>query len=809
MLRIFLASALFLGAGAAMAADQPATVPPMRASFQVRVPSEVAFGKLWMDVALFHPFSGSISRDAWEAGYFRILDTVATGHTANQQNWAEALALLGDPCSLVLPGDEGTGAEFLPVLWEGGNDGLVWIVGGDRNQVPAKFGPIASINGVSLEKFLADRVGSRPIMAQRIGALTLASRRKTEFTWEVKDSAGRRMELKSIHKVPEEIWIEGDWSGVPLHEAIKLKTRDAILGLKSLDLRMINWPCWDGAYSLISSLRYIHGTQPMAWIERGHVGFSQVNEGDPRPAVYNSGVLVRLTTEPWPIGHILPAKLPQALVHEGNLGMLAGLAFDGSVDAPAKVAFVTMPDGIRIALRTASWGSSQAVPSAGTSFSNAGLLSVPAARALAAAAIINYDSLFTYSRAEAQRKLVDGVLTLYANGCSVLEMIRYIDLFSGDAHSGAQSRGVGMFPTPQAMIARLSGSQSVAPWKRPVFSNIQTFLDSKGKVRLLRASATYALPAGAELLEVDGKTPGDLLHVVKTRTGLTPLFEGAFSTRIGDFLRPDALLNGYKIKTFDPWEKAEKETEITRFSSVAPSRFEAPGWVFATSKSQMGPKAIAEAMAAGYSVVLDMRFASDGTRSTLMDPYENPDGFPGIPNEAYFKKTASKPAEWGRGDTPTPNSDPGDRSARLEGNVWLGGAANGHFRGTLRGTLVLLVDGSTLSYLETRSLLLRELFHGHVQVAGLPSAGTTGNTAWVFLPTGEPASPWTVYSPTGMWPIYGLASPNNGAGVPLDIQITPKELESAITKGEPDPLLAALVRRLPTLRKPVSIGKGH
>jgi len=118
-------------------------LPTLRRPFVANAPDSVRLGKLWWDVGLFHPFTGSVSRKAWEDAYFITLTESAKAPFDFRSALARALGTLRDPATLLALNGEGAGDHYLPVIFEVRQDG-VWIVGG---LTPAKlFGTIQMVD---------------------------------------------------------------------------------------------------------------------------------------------------------------------------------------------------------------------------------------------------------------------------------------------------------------------------------------------------------------------------------------------------------------------------------------------------------------------------------------------------------------------------------------------------------------------------------------------------------------------------------------------------------------------------------------
>lgn len=758
--------------------------PPGRVAFPVKAPTPVALGKLWTDVGLFYPFAGRMSRAAWEAEFFAEMNRSLDGTVPLSLLAAQTLGSLQDPGALVLEKDEGRGEYFLPVLYEVMPDGSLWVVGGAREAVSKRMGPVTHINGEPLSVFLARRTGGNPGPDQVASVLSFAGQQAKAFTWTFTFGDGTSRDITATKDLPKDIWVEGGWDGVPLQLLPGLSAQE-LAAVRRLDLRIAAW--LNGGASDLSSklgpiwdkLRLQARFTPVFQISRQNTGYT---DGSPS-SVYSSKVMHEAVpfvqhpkadasfTARWPQGGCVPLGLSRAL---------AGWALPPEVHAVASRARYAL-ETVDILLPTAVYGAgasygSSAFPGStrgelpALGFDQSRRLHRGAAKALAAATILNFDQLFGFTPEPFQAPLAAGVLSLVKDAADVPDLIMQMARFNHEPHSHVRQSNGGS-RTDAEEKTRHPGTPI------PRFLPFRTISPDPGTLIVIAPTpaAKQGLPirAGARITAIEGIPIGQWL---KRASNINPArpddlmragFELNYCLPIKDsltveFVNPGEAAQVQAIATCNP--KEYTELPLPQHHAPLP-----PGWTLLNKPEQLSTDEMIRRAEAGENFLVDMR---------VPDVLADPDTRLAISDWGYFIRTPSEPAPWGSAAVANPM-----RAVRLRvGNPELPPPI-------LKGKIVLLVWGENQSSMETQPMLLKSGLGmtSHTFLVGLPTAGVTGPITTLKLPLGEEAG-FAFYTPTGAWPVFRSRAIQY-RGIPLDLEVTTAALLRRSKTGDSQDLL--------------------
>lgn len=776
-------------------------IPPGRAVFDLSAPVPVALGKLWTDVGLFYPFPGPTRRVDWERDYFALLNRSLKDSESLDSLAAQALGLLGDPNALVLPKSEGKGEYFIPLLFEFDREGRAWIVGGDRAIVAKRLGPVTHINGETIQSFLARRVGDHPSPDQATAALSMAGHQASRFEWAISFSDGTNLKVPATKVLPGDVWIEGGWDGVSLHELPGLSS-EGLAAVRRLDLRMAPWMN-AGASTLLPKLTPVwRSLKARALAQETYVATRQ-NTGYPDGSI--SGVYTsKVTLEPvpflqqpaadsaitvrWPQGGYVPSGLSRALGGWALSPDAKALASRtryalGAVD-------VIFPTSMYVS-RVSFQGSASTGPSRGElpalGFEHGKLLQREAAKALAVATIMNFDQLFGFTPERVQRSFAEGLLGLLKDAADVPDLILRSAPLNQEPHAHVRQANGG---------ARTDSDEKVRHLRTPPRRFLPFRIlspDPRTLVVLVAtppAGAASPMRAGAKILGIEGIPVQEwLVRAARINPGRSD-----DRMRVGielNYCLPDQ--ESLSVEFANPGEAAQVRTiallsgkEFTEVHLPALHPTLPAGWTLVNTPEQLSTDEMIRRSEAGENFLVDFR---------VPDVLADPDTRLAIPDLSYFIKSPSQPAPWG--------SSPGSISMQAVrakvGKPEMPPPA-------LKGRIVLLVWGENQSSTESQPIVLKAAqgMSSHVYLVGLPTAGITGPTTTIRLPLGEETG-FAYYTPTGAWPVFRSRSIQY-QGLPLDWGISIERLlEQSKKKGSQDPLLECTIEdlnRLPATAKP-------
>ncbi len=786
---ISLSLTLFGGQGSSLS-----EFPSRRLGFEVKAPVPVALGKLWTDIGLFYPFPVEVRRADWERGFFQTMNRSTSESLPLRLLAAQALMGLRDPGALVLEKQEGKGDFFLPVLFHVKSH-QVWINGGSREAVPQSIGPIEKINGVSIKEFLARYVGESPTEDQMAAALSFAAQRTESFSWSLLLGDGSTKVVAATKELPKDIWVEGGWDGVPLHQLVATSAQD-LATVQRLDLRIAPWLRGGGLAlneqleGLWPRLKATAKSNPVYLVSRQNIGYPDGSPTsvytskvilEPAPFIESAGAKPTFTVR-WPQGGAVPVSLTQTL---------AGWALPADVRAIGASARYAFQD-VDVILPTAVYGSQAGfrdsaytgpvrgeLPALG--FANGRVLNRTAAKALATASMLNFDQLFGFTPEAFQQSLSLGLLGLYERAKNVPDLIFQAAPFNREPHSHVRQANGGTRTDVDEKIRHAS-----TPERR--FLPFRAINPTTDSLLVLVSTPEVASPipirAGARIKAING-TP------IKQWLDQASLINPA---RPADRMRIGLELN-YCLPTQGPLSvEFENPGEPSQVQAITPLTAKAytevylpkahaalpKGWTLVNQPQQLSYNDLLHRAETGENFLVDFRVpnALKGPRSMLVNT-----------GMGYFIKTPTEPAPWG---------SPTDSMAMQAVSVTLGDP--GTPQKGLRGRIVLLVWGENQSSTETMPLVLRTAdgIHQQVFIVGLPTAGVTGPITTLRLPIGEEDG-FAYYTPTGAWPFFrGRAIQYRG--LPLDREFTIKDVLQRIEKGKSeDPLLDCAIEALKTL----------
>ena len=801
MRRIFIAGLLCLGVMNAQEAVslKSVTLPVRRATFDATAPADVHVGKLWWDIGLFHPFSGEVSRDAWEKGYFALMNKAALPGANEAVLAAEALALLKDPASLVLEVNEGRGDHFLPIIWAV-KDGKAWIIGGDKSQIQQPFGPVDQVGGRPIKDFLARRLGSFQSDDRIYAALTLASRRSLAFAMEFA-AGGAKANFRSVADLKEikEPWIQGGWKGHSILEldGQRIPGLEAVKALAPLDLRAANWMSVgkaNGVEDLLMFLGAQSAPKEVVRLAREHRG--QYDEDWDRYA-HDSSSYNRIVAMPSPNRMAFingsansAVTLPQVILDSRLAEALAGWAIPAALNVSARETQYAFGPGLEIRLRLESWSGSLADAKNQATYQNGGLLTVEAAKALAAATIIEYDHLFAFTPEAIQPGVVKAAIAAKSAAPDVFDLVLRSGGITKDSHTTTFTRGLIKNPWE----GPIAGILSRAPWAVQPVPYLPAYETSTGEIRLLR-SLTGLAKAGSVIESLKGVPVAEQVKKVRPLTWARPEQRDVV-TDFGHLAIGGAM--GKPVQTTDPSttgpadmvivEGGKKKTVTLPTWWIYDSQYEpfkAPsGWEIARTGGAAPTVAdLTKALEDGKKIIIDARRA----RCLNVEAgWKVPAPYP-TPSQSGFRRTPDAPFAWG--------TDPVDSGPWMAQNNTTF-AVRGYLQSgpsltkALPGSLVILVSGVSASHLELAATFLKEAFPLNTKIIGLPTAGTMGVLTRLFLPVGGGDNSLVYYTPTVSLMTIGGHN-YNFVGVPLDHQVSEDELLKEMAAGSPDPLLSA------------------
>jgi len=799
MKRAWIALLLCVACGS-LSAQRPISTPPRRVAFEANAPVDVLVGKLWWDIGLFHAFTGPISRDQWEKGYFGLMNKAVKPGADPAALAAEAVALLKDPASLVLETMEGQGGFFLPILWEV-KGGKAWIIGGDKSLLAAPFGPVEKVNGLPIADFLSKRLGAAQSDDRAYAALTLASRRLMPFSTEF-SSGAKKLSVRAVDKLADikDPWIQGGWKGTSYLslDDKKFASVEAIRNLPGgLDFRQSPWVDFANSSNLDSILQLLGASSPqngVVRVVREHRG--QYDEDWDRYA-HDSGSYNRAAAYQAPnhmtwvkAGAPIPVTLPQVLLDPLLAEVLAGWALPAAKNTCAKAVRYAFLPGVDVRLRLESWCGGLADMKHHATYQNGHLLTVEAARALATASIINFDHLFSFTPEAMQSKVFSRALETMKVSKSAHDLVQRSGGITMDKHATAFS---------EAPFTSISERIHNPVLKNPlihlqVAPVVPTFQMSNGDLRLIRSVDGF-FEAGAILERANGIDLPALTRKIHPYTAnrednrdlstqSTLEIGGEFGEAV---VGPEPTPKTITFATRNP-KTGEQKNLVLPFAVISSVMYEPyrgtlpAGW---TLLQRPSPEDITQALEAGRKVVVDAR-----VRKPIKGGFELP--APHVsPSLAGFRRTPFAPVAWGE---PSANEV---WYGQTETDLALRGfpQAAPSDQNKVTGTLVILVSGETVSQPELAATWLKEAFPKNTLVVGLPTGGSMGSRTVLALPVGGGKKDLALYGPTVSMDLINGRN-YSYTGIPLDRQITEAEINAALDGGANDALMGALAKIL-------------
>jgi hypothetical protein len=749
-----------------------AELPPPRIKFEANAPDEVLLGRLWTDIIWFHPFGLGQTRDAWEKDYFGLLNRAASKEESLQNLAAAALGKLNDPASMLMPSEEGHGESMLPLIWElRGNE--IWLVGGSKALVPSALGPLQFINGIPVQTWLKGRVGESPSPSQAIAALNVFGQReavfKSSFTL-----GGSTLTIESSQNVPTDLWIDGGWKGMSIHDLPESIPSESI----ALDLRTAHLLRGDSLRRVIARLstwRRAAKTKTTYRVAWSHIGLGNDFSN------YQSHLSAEPVAPLQPVGAKLEAsawlgasnQLPSSLAE-----ILAGWVLDPNQSVAASVARYTLGPWT-VQLRTATYGAPLSyalgtgpnrhflVPGWGATQT----LSVPAARALAAATVINFDHHFAFTPAEFQASAFKGLIKSYQETNSVIEFLNQVGASTKDPHPTFLGLSTGARSDQELKVrdASTPGIPFIHPFVLTVDPNpprILLFTGLNGLQEDMRV--------GSHILSVEGVPAAEWL---KRSAAMTPFRDGEWMR----WARPLHYLWQKEVLNVELELPSGKHTQIQyrpipnqAFKFALGTTIQQPpkGWTLVRG-AEKSYEEIDRFLESGTNVVLDMRFGPPS--GNLGRIHGGP-----VPVTSH-ERMPINPITWGTRD---------DGYIRVRQLLF----GEGTKRSSTDGQLIVLVWGLNQSSLETSPWTLR-LAYPNSKLVGLPTAGITTQVVELQLPLGGGSSSHASFYPTGGWSTFSGKS-FHYRGLTLDSEISLKTIKEWIRRGSQDPLLDAVIKNI-------------
>jgi len=780
------------------------TFPPSRVPFQHQAPDEVILAKLWWDIGHFSPFTGSISRDAWEKGFFKILNEHLEGRIDLAQAVAETVALLNDPHQLVLAPGEGQGPHFLPAIFEI-RDGKPWIIGGDRKQVPAVFGPITSVDGTPVETFLSKRLGSNRSPERIFAAFTLAASQKAPFQ-SVFGSPKGSLTVSSLDapaKV-QEAWIDGGWKGVRLSEIQEMPPK-GLAGLKekipALDLRDAHWQLGLVPDPLQTTL-ILRGASapdlPVVRIVREHQG---VYEADWDRYASDSYSFNRIAAHPAPsrIAWVekdapCPAERPLVLLHEHLAEILAGWGLPAHLDTAAETTLLDLAPSLTVRLRTQSWAPGLSDAKHVATYRNGTILSKGAAKALATATILNFDHYYGFTPEHRQAQLFSRMLTIHAEAQTALEVVSRSGWATGDLHGTTGLYLSGELPDPLWETMTIAGVNPTWPCGHLFMVNPYRFED--GSVRFLVSAE--GIKAGHILHSINGipislisKTAAKSIpHRDETKDPLWSfllLSNNAFGApKHVHTYKPQYLT--IEVSSSHEDKKIKLHIPAGRPLINDPAPRPPDGWkLFSSTENPPTLDEVLKKIEAGDNIILDARKQNFIDMPWAFSVWELPSRY-FSPFFSQSRKTPASPSTWGHKGTYSINGRPNPNPSFSSNEPF---CLEKPQNPTLKGRLIIVVDGSVASQNEGISLFLKESFPKNTAIVGTPTGGCIGAMTYVFLYSGDKSSRIIPYSPT-VSSVLINGKNIHLAGVPLDYRVSEDEIRKALRVGTSDAVLTSV-----------------
>jgi hypothetical protein len=779
------------GIVSAQSASGPKQTPPPIpgfANFSFSAPDPVALGRLWLDVGMFHPFTGKVTRQTWDPIYFELMNKIAQGRIPLREAAASAIGALEDPGSMVLGEAEGEGKFILPLVFEARKDGI-WIVGGSRSSLQSVFGPIKRINGESISKFMEGHVGTATSLAQQIAVLQMASQSPQAKDWSFQDWAENSLIVKSTSTLPTDAWVEGGWKGTPLHELAKWETND-LQKVVALDLRTLAWsPAASRALNrvmsnLAASVNPSGSAFLTKWFHKGYVNGLPGTGPSYETSLISEGLPLRRSSLPERHVEIVPP--PVFIPRPGIILPLGGWAIPKGLSIPSEKTIYSIAPGVRIQLTTSflSETAPNTIPSmfagpidflASNRPAAWKSLSVPAAKSLAAASILNWTAHFGFIKPEIQEEAFKNISTLPDKSTSVHDLLLRSSFFLQEPHT-----------TSFALDFRdLAGGdwEAGTATKKSRLPFIGT-VRPDGTIQVHRPAQNTPIKVGAIVKEINHRPMKELIDEMKIRVP-TPNNPFRICKDMGmlfpyntpleiTFTNPGEPSRREKIDpvTYDgPWDEGDSSFTET---------FAAQGWTYINNPRGIAGKELIEGLKKGKNYVFDLRFNAVGVS-------DDGQAFPNSVAQAVYYRTPGAPITWG--------NPPSESSFVYEESQ----TYNTHSTGEhYPGKVVMLVWGVSQSSLEATALINKLLFLSNSYIVGTPTSGVLGFVSYLKLPIGD-SDRFEMMSATGLWPGREGATVQY-RGLSLDLEFTETEIQNAFQAGSTDPYLTVMSKHLKDLK---------
>lgn len=789
---------------------------PRRASFITNAPPEITMAKLWWDIGLFHPFTGNVSRNEWEKGYFGLLNQAMEPGADISKLVAEAVALLQDPYSMILESGEGVGQHFLPILWEvRGSE--AWIVGGPASRLSKSFGPIRTINKIPFSTFLTRRLGSFRNEARLLALLSLVSHRETPFEVSFNDGQ-HELTIDSINTITQagELWFNDRKSyGTNLcsPEACSFMTWPDIALIKQLDLRLANWIPTNFNSKLENTMVLRSGQAPRQSIYRISREHRGQYDADFDRYGNDSVFFNRILADPPPnfikfITKTTPCvvTIPKIVIDEILAETLAGWALPPSMNVCARSTTYTVLPGLDLRLRLESWCQGLDIAKHHATHDNGYILSLKAAKALAIATVINHDHYFGFSTEADQVKIFKDSIRVGFESNDVLDFISKIGGVTKDPHGPLDA----FLGYNEDSIAHISKRVIRRRYMQRIFNpNLPAKIMDDGKIRLLR-TIPDGPKAGTELISLNGHLIADAIAKIApysaSRNDHTDFILNR-DMRIGNLFNPNkdnSNQNPFQIP------------EILRISGRPYNQMALTEFVFPSSKSNATLPSSMTTVSTDPRIVLiqagsntslsDIITHVQNGKVVILDATKFPDPITGPWDSRgawLLPKPFITPAMWEVFRTPNApftwgNEGPDDqwqRTRDFPSTVTIGVPT---IRipsevSNLPGRIITVVNHLTVSRAEMQVSFLKESFPTITHVIGLPTGGVMGTMTKILLPSGLNDNRLVVYSPTAS-KIYFNGKNFDNASLPLDYKFTDQDINLEFQSGTDDALLSAAIR---------------
>jgi len=794
-LRWFLAVGLAGSIGLSVSAGSPR--PPARTAFSIEgTPKEIIVARLWNDVGFFYPFQDGVTRPEFEAAYFQALNKSVGSKEPLPNLLAEALEPLKDTSTMVLQAGEGRGGHFLPLIWSVDEKG-VWLVGGTKSVLTKKFGPIVSIDGEPMADFAARHIGKHYDADRLASCLCRASRREAAFKWALKSASGEELRIESVQELPkaEDVYLEGGWKGMSVLSLGESKGdgKAQVPPPTQIDLHASHWITEgkeDRFVDALEDFRPELAPQPIFCASVRNQGLGDIYPV-PDGYAYQSSIQAVF----WPDDFCPPLSpkndrkkvtlvVPQGgVIPEAVINRLTGFGIQPKHHLAMRTCRYRVAPGLDVLMRVSSLVEKVDYTSRTMPWGlNAKIVTREAAKALAAATVINFDHLVGITPASDQERLFRRALEAYSRASSCYDYFLRAEFISRDPH-GLLSRSLfdpearevlNQAPVfPLILLTKASGE----------FYSIDTYKYQDGK--------PFPIMPGAQILTVNG-IPWNEVH--KRLDGYIIPFDPKFpenfrlNLRLG-LLFPDEKSVVVEYKNIGSTvEKIEvplskKTRPVLNRPGVVPK-----GWTLINQTKGTRLQDIVKRLSSGENLIIDGRI---GGRI-----FKNGNGPEELPLELgrEYILCPSRPVAWGEGFKP--GSEP--RTFIYKEQPPLKPIK-------VSGKCVVLTSSTDQSKDENDFMHLKEVFGDRCWFVGCSTAGTSGYVASVTVPAGDGTNNTMHYIMTGeLMTTHGGFVVNYG-GLDPDYRITSEMVLKRAVGGSLDPMMdcvSEIIEHLPEHANP-------